>query len=82
MYLSAGAVWFGFGTVLPAHRGKGVQRAFFAARIRDALELGAELLVTETGERVAATPDYSYANMLASGFKDVYLRSSFVRHAS
>jgi GNAT superfamily N-acetyltransferase len=82
MYLSAGAVWFGFGTVLPAHRGKGVQRAFFAARIRDALELGAELLVTETGERVGPKPDYSYANMLASGFQEVYLRSSFVRHAS
>jgi GNAT superfamily N-acetyltransferase len=82
MYLSAGAVWFGFGTVLPAYRGKGVQRAFFAARIRDALELGAELLVTETGERVAAKPDYSYANMLASGFQEVYLRASFVRHAS
>lgn len=82
MYVSGGAVWFGFGMVLPAHRGKGVQRAFFAARIRDALELGADLLVTETGERLAGKPDYSYANMLASGFEEVYPRPSFVRRAS
>jgi hypothetical protein len=67
--------------VLPAHRGKGAQRAFFGARIRDALELGCDLLVTETGERVAGKPGFSYANMLASGFREVYLRSSFVRRA-
>jgi GNAT superfamily N-acetyltransferase len=82
MLVSDGVAWFGFGSVLPTHRGKGAQRALFATRIRDARELGCELLVTETGERVAGRPDFSYANILASGFGEAYLRPAFVRPSS
>jgi hypothetical protein len=79
LYVAGGVAWLGLGTVLPAHRGKGAQRALFAARIRDAIELGARLLVTETGERAPGRPGFSYANILASGFEEAHRRSAYVR---
>jgi hypothetical protein len=82
LFVSEGVAWFGFGSVLPAHRGKGAQHALFAARIRDACDLGCKLLVTETGERQAGKPGFSYANILASGFREAYLRAAFVRPCS
>ena len=39
-----------------------------AARIRDAVALGCEVVVTETGEQVEGKPGFSYRNILGSGF--------------
>jgi hypothetical protein len=81
LFVSEGTAWFGFGSVPPAHRGKGAQRALFAARIQDACDLGCELLVTETGERQPGKPGFSYENILASGFREAYLRPGFARRS-
>jgi hypothetical protein len=78
-YVSDGVGYLGFGSVLPAARGRGAQRALFAARIRAAAALGVETLVTETGEQVPGRPDYSYRNILRMGFEPAYLRPNWMR---
>lgn len=74
LFLSAGVGWLGMAGTLPEHRGKGAQTALIAARIERARELGAEVVVTETGERVEGRPSNSYRNILRSGFSEAYLR--------
>ena len=81
-YLEGGAAYFTFGSVLPEHRGKGVQRALFAARIRDAAALGCEVLVTDTGVQEPGKPSFSYANILRVGFEEQYARPNYVRRAT
>jgi GNAT superfamily N-acetyltransferase len=78
-YVSGAVGYLGLGSVLPAARGKGAQRALFAARIRAAAELGCETLVTETGEQLPGRPDYSYRNILRMGFEPEYVRPNWVR---
>jgi GNAT superfamily N-acetyltransferase len=55
---------------LPEHRGKGAQSALLAARIHRAVELGCDLLVTETGEQRDDRPSNSYRNILRAGFTE------------
>lgn len=70
--------WLGLGSTLPEYRRRGAQAAIMAARFRRAAELGAELVVTETGENVPDRPSNSYRNILRHGFKVAYLRPNFV----
>ena len=49
-----------------------------AARIGHARELGLELVVTETGERVPGRPSNSYRNIVRAGFRPAYVRPNFV----
>jgi GNAT superfamily N-acetyltransferase len=74
LFLHKGAGWLGVGGTVPAHRGKGAQGALLAARIERARELGATIVVTETGERVEGRPSNSYRNILRAGFAEAYLR--------
>jgi GNAT superfamily N-acetyltransferase len=82
LYVAGRAGYFSFGSVLPEHRGKGAQRALFAARIDEAARLGCEVLVTETGARDPGKPDFSYANILRAGFEEQYVRPNYVRRAA
>jgi GNAT superfamily N-acetyltransferase len=82
LYVAGEAGYFSFGSVLPEHRGKGAQRALFAARIEEAARLGCTVLVTETGARVPGKPDFSYTNILRAGFEEQYVRPNYVRRAA
>ena len=78
LYLTEEVAWLGYGATLETHRGRGSQSALFARRIRDARELGAELVVTETGEDLPEDPNPSYRNMLRAGFRPAYSRQNWL----
>ncbi|MGH2996988.1 MAG: GNAT family N-acetyltransferase, partial [Gaiellaceae bacterium] len=73
LFVHDGIGYLGLAATRPEHRRKGAQSALLAARIRDAAELGASRLVTETGERVPMKPSNSYRNILRYGFTEEYL---------
>jgi hypothetical protein len=82
--VAAGAVlvkgrhaWLGFGTTLASHR-HGAQNALLARRLQEAATQGAQVAVTETGERVPDKPDNSYRNILKAGFVEAYVRQNFL----
>ncbi len=80
MYVTDGVAWLGFGATLEAARGRGGQSAMFAARLRDARDLGCRWAITETGEETEEEPvNPSYRNMLRAGFKLAYARRNWVR---
>jgi GNAT superfamily N-acetyltransferase len=80
MFIDGETAWFGFGATLAAARGRGGQSAMFAARLRDARDLGCTLAVTETGEETPEDPvNPSYRNMLRAGFTLAYARPNWVR---
>jgi GNAT superfamily N-acetyltransferase len=65
-------VWLGGGAVLPEARGRGIQRALIAERIRRGVEAGAH--------RVFATADagsVSAANLEALGLRHIWTRASY-----
>jgi GNAT superfamily N-acetyltransferase len=70
--------WLGFAATRPGFRRRGGQTALIAARARRAVELGATLLVTETGERVEGRPSNSYRNIVRNGFRPAYVRPNFL----
>lgn len=78
LYLTERVAWLGYGATLESHRGRGSQGALLARRIRDARELGAELVVTETGEDLPEFPNPSYRNMLRAGFRPAYNRQNWL----
>lgn len=78
LYLTEQVAWLGYGATLETHRGRGSQGALFARRIHDAHELGAELVVTETGEDLPEFPNPSYRNMLRAGFRPAYNRQNWL----
>jgi GNAT superfamily N-acetyltransferase len=78
LFVHAGVGWFGAAGTLPEHRGRGAQGALLAARIDRARELGADAVVTETGERLPDRPSNSYRNILRAGFAEAYLRPNLV----
>ena len=55
------------------HRGKGVQKALLAHRIRVARHLGCHTILTCTGEAVPGDAQISYGNILKSGFREAEL---------
>jgi GNAT superfamily N-acetyltransferase len=71
------AAWTDWGATDPRWRGRGVQRAVLAHRVRAALEGGARELHTCTGEAVPGEPQHSYANILRCGFREAALRPNF-----
>lgn len=70
--------WLGMGATLPSHRGRGGQGAIIAQRIRDAITLGCEWIVTETGEETPETPNPSFHNMVRTGFRLAYARPNYM----
>lgn len=79
LYVNGDTGWLGFGSTLPAFRGRGSQSALFAVRIADAAGQGASLLVTETGVAGDDGPGASYRNILRAGFTQAYARPNFIR---
>ena len=77
LFVSDGLAWLGLGCTLPQFRRRGSQSALFAARIEDAREQGAELLVTETGVPAEGRPSNSYRNILRAGFEIAYVRPNY-----
>ena len=80
LLVSEGVGWLGFG--FHAFRpiaARGLSER--SSRPGSATPAGsaAGFLVTETGERLAGKPAFSYSNILGSGFKQAYLRPAFVR---
>ena len=78
LYAHDGIAWLGYGSTLPSHRRRGAQGAMFARRIRDAIEMGCQWLVTETDAETPDRPSPSYRNMARSGFVTAYNRPNYV----
>jgi hypothetical protein len=70
--------WLGLGGTLSTHRRRGAQGALMARRIRDAIALGCEWIISETGEDVPERPNPSYHNMLRTGFHLAYQRPNYI----
>ena len=70
--------WLGIAGTLPEARGRGAQGAIMARRIRDAIDIGCQWIITETGEETPERPNPSYRNMLRTGFKLAYPRSNYM----
>ena len=80
MYVTDDVAWLGFGATLEDARGRGGQSALFAARLRDAADLGCRWAVVETGEETAEFPvNHSYRNMVRAGFRLAYARQNYNR---
>jgi len=78
LYVEDGIAKCDFGATDPVFRQRGSQSAVLVARINAARQMGAELIVTETGEAVEGDPQHSYNNILKRGFKEAYLRENWV----
>lgn len=78
LHVAGGAGYLGFAATLAEARGRGAQGALLAARIGRARELGARLLVTETGERREGLPSNSYRNLLRVGFREEHVVAHWV----
>ncbi|HEY3333719.1 MAG TPA: hypothetical protein VGK16_00680 [Candidatus Limnocylindrales bacterium] len=80
MHVADSLGWLGWGSTLESHRGRGGQSAIFAARMREASDLGCRMVVTETGEEDEQDPvNHSYRNMVRLGFRLAYSRRNWVR---
>ena len=77
LFVDGDAAWLGVGATRPAFRRRGAQGALLATRIAAAIESGATVLTTETGERSDARPNASYRNILRAGFREAYLRANW-----
>ncbi|MFO0553933.1 MAG: hypothetical protein U0271_36465 [Polyangiaceae bacterium] len=77
VFVSGPRAWLGLGGTAVSHRRRGAQGAVMAARIAHALEAGAHLTVTETGEPKASEENPSLRNMARCGFVKVDSRRNF-----
>ena len=77
-YVSGRHVWLGLGATSASHRRRGAQNALLARRLSEAAARGAQVAVTETGERVPDKPSPSYRNILRAGFEEAYLRENYM----
>ena len=78
MFVSGDTAWLGLASTMPGHRGRGVQSALLASRVREARRRGVRTLVSETGERRPGFPETSYRNLLRAGFEEVYVRPNLL----
>jgi GNAT superfamily N-acetyltransferase len=76
LHIDGDVGWLGIGATLPAHRGRGGQRAVMARRIADAVAAGCTTVATETGV-LPDHPNPSLRNMLRSGFELAYERANW-----
>lgn len=77
LFVRGDAAWTDFGATDPGFRGRGVQGANLAARVRFALERGCRALHTCTGEAVPGEPQHSWNNILRCGFRATYPRENY-----
>ncbi|WP_244473605.1 GNAT family N-acetyltransferase [Rhizobium sp. Leaf262] len=78
MYTSGNRSWLGGGTVLPAFRNRGAQKALIRARIDEGMARGTSTFVVEAKLSWLSTANISYDNLKKLGFEHVYSRSNFV----
>jgi GNAT superfamily N-acetyltransferase len=79
MFIKDECAWIGMGATVAAYRGKGIQGAMLARRIREATALGVKKLAVETqldGEGEATSG--SYRNIVRAGFSLCYVRNDYV----
>jgi GNAT superfamily N-acetyltransferase len=79
MFVQGDTALFSFAATLEAHRGRGIQSALIARRMRDAGELGCAWAVVETAEDKPEKPAPSYRNLRRLGFELLYLRPNWVK---
>jgi GNAT superfamily N-acetyltransferase len=72
LHVRAGVGWLRAGTVLPSHRGRGIQRALIAARVVTARRLGADVVA---GSANPGGP--SAANLARLGFRVAARRARY-----
>jgi len=77
LFVDQGVGWCDFGATSPDFRRMGGQRAMLEARVKAALDLGCDLIATETGEAVEGDPQHSYHNIQWAGFEESYLRDNY-----
>lgn len=77
MFLHGRTAWLGLASTRPEKRRRGAQGAIMAARIRAAIDAGAELIFTEAAEDLPRKPNPSFHNMLRAGFSVAYVRENF-----
>ncbi|MCZ7687005.1 MAG: GNAT family N-acetyltransferase [Sandaracinaceae bacterium] len=66
------------GATLPSHRRRGAQGALVRERVARLLDLGCDLVVSETGESVPGDPQHSHRNLERFGLAPVYVRDNYV----
>jgi GNAT superfamily N-acetyltransferase len=71
------AAYLCFAATRPEYRRRGAQGALMARRIRMALDLGCNVVTSETGEQVPGDPQHSYRNMVRHGLRPVYRRDNW-----
>jgi ribosomal protein S18 acetylase RimI-like enzyme len=70
--------YMGPAATMPEARGRGAQTALIAARLREAIALGATNFVTETAEDTSSRSAPSYRNLRRYGFGVYYLRENYI----
>jgi GNAT superfamily N-acetyltransferase len=78
IYMEGAWAEFGYATVLPEARGRGIQAALIAARVRAAHESGCRWASMETAEETLEKPGYSLRNARRMGFEVAYLRPNYL----
>jgi len=78
VYMEGAWAQFGYATVLPEARGRGIQAALIAARVRAAHESGCRMASMETAEETLEKPGYSLRNARKMGFEVAYLRPNYL----
>jgi GNAT superfamily N-acetyltransferase len=77
VYRQADFAWLGAAGTLPEFRRRGGQRAVMTRRLRLAIEDGARVVATETGEPVGDEHNPSLGNMRRCGFRSVCSRLNY-----
>jgi len=69
---------FGYAAVIPEARGRNLQAALIAARLRAARDAGCRWLSMETAEDTLEKPSYSLRNARKMGFEVAYMRPNYL----
>jgi GNAT superfamily N-acetyltransferase len=78
IYIRGQAAYTDWAATHADFRRRGSQSVILRARLRAALDAGCSTIVTMTGEAVDGDPQYSYSNILRSGFSEAYLRENWI----
>jgi ribosomal protein S18 acetylase RimI-like enzyme len=78
IYVEGEWAQFGYAAVLPQARGRGIQAALIATRVRAAHESGCRRVTMETAEDTLEKPGYSLRNARKMGFQVAYLRPNYL----
>jgi GNAT superfamily N-acetyltransferase len=78
IYIEGEWASFGYAAVMPQARGRGVQAALIAARIKAARESGCKWLSMDVAEETLEKPSYSLRNAKKMGFEVAYMRPNYL----